>query len=83
MPLRIETLFDQGTVKSIKAGTLQALHHKMEYRLSGDWPEIWLRIDKSSQTSLSVSSSRNDQEKARVMEALEAIRQDDAWVPAA
>ncbi|BDD26914.1 DinI-like family protein [Escherichia coli] len=83
MPLRIETLFDQGTVKSMKAGTLQALHHKMEYRLSGDWPEIWLRIDKSSQTSLSVSSSRNDQEKARVMEALEAIRQDDAWVPAA
>ncbi|MBC6577965.1 DinI-like family protein [Escherichia coli] len=83
MPLRIETLFDQGTVKPMKAGTLQALHHKMEYRLSGDWPEIWLRIDKSSQTSLSVSSSRNDQEKARVMEALEAIRQDDAWVPAA
>ena len=83
MPLRIETLFDQGTVKSMKAGTLQALHHKMEYRLSCDWPEIWLRIDKSSQTSLSVSSSRNDQEKARVMEALEAIRQDDAWVPAA
>ena len=83
MALRIEILFDQVTVKSMKAGTLQARYHEIERRLPGDWPEIWLRIDKSSQTSLSVSGTRNDQEKARVMEALEAIWQDDAWVPAA
>lgn len=48
MALRIEILFDQGTVKSMKAGKLHTLHHEIERWLSGDWPKIWLRIDKSS-----------------------------------
>lgn len=81
--LRIEMLFDPETVKKMKTGTLQALHGEIERRLSASWPEIWLRIDKSSQTSLTITGTRNDREKERVMEALEDIWQDDAWLPAA
>lgn len=81
--LRIEILFDPETVKKMKTGTLQALHTEVERRLSDSWPEIWLRIDKSSQTSLTVTGTRNDREKECVMEALEDIWQDDTWLPAA
>ncbi|EEN9363856.1 DinI family protein [Salmonella enterica] len=81
--LRIEILFDRETTKNMKAGTLQALRSEIERRLSAAHPEIWLRIDKSSQTSLVVSGTRNDREKENVMETLEAIWQDDNWLPAA
>lgn len=81
--LRIEILFDRETTKNMKAGTLQALRGEIERRLCAAHPEIWLRIDKSSQTSLMVSGTRNDREKENVMETLEAIWQDDNWLPAA
>ncbi|EDZ3737707.1 DinI-like family protein [Salmonella enterica] len=81
--LRIEILFDRETTKNMKVGTLQALRGEIERRLSAAHPEIWLRIDKSSQTSLVVSGTRNDREKENVMETLEAIWQDDNWLPAA
>ncbi|EBH0780576.1 DinI family protein [Salmonella enterica] len=81
--LRIEILFDRETTKNMKAGTLQALRGEIERRLCATHPEIWLRIDKSSQTSLAVSGTRNDREKENVMETLEAIWQDDSWLPAA
>ncbi|ECU9821714.1 DinI family protein [Salmonella enterica] len=80
--LRIEILFDRETTKNMKAGTLQALRDEIERHLCATHPEIWLRIDKSSQTSLMVSGTRNDREKENVMETLETIWQDDNWLPA-
>ncbi|ELG2268029.1 DinI-like family protein [Salmonella enterica] len=67
----------------MKAGTLQALREKIERRLCAAHPEIWLRIDKSSQTPLMVSGTRNDREKENVIETLVAIWQDDSWLPTA
>ncbi|EHE6020012.1 DinI family protein [Salmonella enterica] len=81
--LRIEILFDRETAKNMKAGTLQALRGEIEHRLSSTHPEIWLRIEKSSQSSLTVSGTRNDREKERVLETLESIWQDDNWLPTA
>lgn len=81
--LRIEILFDRETVKKMKAGTLQALHGEIERRLASRYPEIWLRIDKSTQSSLTVSDTHSDRDKEHVMEALEDIWQDDTWQPAA
>ncbi|EJI6540878.1 DinI-like family protein [Salmonella enterica] len=65
----------------MKAGTLQTLREDIERRLCAAHPEIWLRIDKNS--SLMVSGTRNDREKENVIETLEAIWQDDNWLPAA
>ncbi|EJQ8147155.1 DinI-like family protein [Salmonella enterica subsp. enterica serovar Newport] len=79
--LRIEILFDRETTKNMKAGTLQALRGEIERRLSSTHPEIWLRIEKSSQSSLTVSGTRNDREKENVMETLESIWQDENWLP--
>lgn len=61
----------------MKAGTLQALREEIERRVCAAHPEIWLRIDKSSQISLMVSGTRNDREKENVIETLEAIWQYD------
>lgn len=51
MALRIEILFDQGTVRSMKIGTLQVLHHEIERRLSGDWPNPPSEHPKSGRNS--------------------------------
>ncbi|HBY2509271.1 TPA: DinI family protein, partial [Klebsiella pneumoniae] len=36
---------------------------------------------KSTRSELSVTGARNDREKDAIMETLEAIWQDDAWLP--
>ena len=53
--------------------------------LAETWPEggpqLWLNIGKSSQTALDVSGARSDKEKSDIMNTLEAIWQDDTWLP--
>lgn len=81
--LRIEILFDRNQTKSMKNGTLAALRGEIERRLTPSHPEIWLRIDKSTSASLSVSGTCSDRDREKVMETLEEIWQDDSWLPAA
>lgn len=54
---------------------------EIERRLTPRYPQLWLNIGKSSQTALDVSGARSDKEKSDIMNTLEAIWQDDTWLP--
>lgn len=79
--LQISVRFSPAQVKAMPTGTFAALQQEIERRLTPQHPTLWLNICKGSESSLNVSGARNDREKADVMETLEAIWQDDSWLP--
>ncbi|QJN95216.1 DinI-like family protein (plasmid) [Klebsiella pneumoniae] len=64
-----------------KAASSLTLQQCLERRLTPRYPQLWLNIGKSSQTALDVSGARSDKEKSDIMNTLEAIWQDDTWLP--
>ncbi|PUH22635.1 DinI-like family protein [Klebsiella pneumoniae] len=79
--LQISVRFSPEQVKAMRSGTFAALQQEIERRLTPRYPHLWLNIGKSSQTALDVSGARSDQEKSDSMNTLEAIWQDDTWLP--
>lgn len=79
--LQISVRFSPAQVKAMPTGTFAALQQEIERRLTPQHPKLWLNIGKGSDSSFNVSGARNDREKADVMETLEAIWQDDSWLP--
>lgn len=79
--LQVTVRFSPEQVKAMPVGTFAALQQEIERRLTPQHPTLWLNVGKGSQSSLDVSGARNDREKASVMETLEAIWQDDSWLP--
>lgn len=80
--LRIEILFDRTATRKLKNGTFQALRAEIERRLTPRHPSFVLRIDISSQSSLSISGV-SDTQVEKIREILEEIWMDDAGLPAA
>lgn len=79
--LRVEVLFDSKQIKAMKSGTLTALENEISRRLSSTYPDMAVRVAASSSASLSVTGTKNDQDKERVMSLLEDIWEDDGWLP--
>ena len=79
--LQITVRFSPEQVKAMRSGTFAALQQEIEHRLATHYPELWLSMGKSTRSELSVTGARNDREKDAIMETLEAIWQDDAWLP--
>ncbi|MDH1321443.1 DinI family protein, partial [Enterobacter bugandensis] len=79
--LQVSVRFSPEQVKAMPAGAFAALQQEIERRLTPHYPSLWLNVSKGSQSSLDVSGARSDREKADVMETLEAIWQDDSWLP--
>jgi DNA-damage-inducible protein I len=77
--LQISVRFSPEQVKAMRSGTFAALQQEIERRLTPRYPQLWLNIGKSSQTALDVT--RSDKEKSDIMNTLEAIWQDDTWLP--
>ena len=79
--LQISVRFSPEQVKAMRSGTFAALQQEIERCLTPRYPHLWLNIGKSSQTALDVSGARSDKEKSDIMNTLEAIWQDDTWLP--
>ena len=79
--LQISVRFSPEQVKAMRSGTFAALQQEIERRLTPRYPQLWLNIGKSSQTALDVGGARGVKVLSDILNPLEAIWQDDTWLP--
>ncbi|MEY1239770.1 DinI-like family protein [Providencia manganoxydans] len=78
--LKIDLKFTEEAISSLPKGTLDALQNEITKKLGHQYEDLCIRIRKSSFQSLDISGVKDDA-KAQVMSILEAIWEDDGWLP--
>lgn len=78
--LKIDLKFTEEAISSLPKGTLDALQNEITKKLGYQYEDLCIRIRKSSFQGLDISGVKDDA-KAQVVSILEAIWEDDGWLP--
>lgn len=76
--MRIEIMIDKE--QKIAQATLDALESELYRNLSPLYPKTAIRIRKGSVSGVEVSGLLVDEDKARVMEIMQQVWEDDSWL---
>ncbi len=76
--MRIEIMIDKE--QNISQSTLDALETEIYRNLRPVYPTTTIRIRKGSANGLELSGLKLDEDKARVMQILQQVWEDDSWL---
>lgn len=73
--MRIEVLFNQD------AKALDALRGQLEKSLNPLFPNLSLRIAKSSSSLVQITGTKREEDKKKAMAIVQKAWEDDSWLP--
>ncbi|MBJ8735837.1 DinI-like family protein [Citrobacter amalonaticus] len=76
--MRIEIMINKE--QKISQTTLDALESELYRNLRPLYPETSIRIRRGSASSVELSGLKLDEDKARVMEIMQQVWEDDSWL---
>lgn len=78
--LTIDIRFREEDLKNQPKGVVAALESEIRRKLGTRWPDLNVRVRKSTSTGMDISGASDD-DKSAAKEMIEDIWGDNSWVP--